>query len=84
MNHQFEYKGIHCSADVYEEKDGQWTWFFQIGEETICKCTDLPMDREEFALSEVIRKVKWMIDHKKFLTPLLHLARSDITKLPYI
>ncbi|AMP04310.1 hypothetical protein [Collimonas pratensis] len=71
MTHQFEYKGIHYSVTVYERATGRWTWSFQIGGGAVCKCADFSMDREEIARSEVMRKVKWQIDHKKWLKPIL-------------
>ncbi|WP_211452666.1 hypothetical protein [Collimonas antrihumi] len=73
MTGEFEYKGIHYSVTVYEEIKGRWTWSFQIENGVIRKCTDLPMEHEEIARREVMRKVKWMIDHKKWLPP-SHLA----------
>jgi hypothetical protein len=67
MTRQFEYRGINYSVTVYEKVKGRWTWSFQIGGGVVCNCMDLPMEHEEIARSEVMRKVKWKIDHKKWL-----------------
>jgi len=65
MRHNFEYKGNYYSVDVYEGKEGQWTWSYQIESGPTCTCRDLPLDNEELALIDAKRKVKWIIDHKK-------------------
>jgi hypothetical protein len=65
MRHQFEYKGICCPVDVHEGEKGEWTWSYQIASGAIYTCRDLPLDKEETALREAKRKVKWTIDHKK-------------------
>jgi hypothetical protein len=69
MTRQFEYKGIHYAVTVYEGIKGRWTWSFQIGGGALCKCTDMPMEDEDIARREVMRKVKWLIDHKKWRVP---------------
>lgn len=69
MTRQFEYKGIPYSVTVYERMAGAWTWSFQIGGGAICTCVDLPMEHEDIARGEVMRKVKWRIDHNKWLKP---------------
>jgi len=70
MTRQLEYKGVPYSVTVYELIAGYWTWSFQIEGGVVCKCTDFPMEHEEFARREAMRKVKWKIDHKKWLKPI--------------
>jgi len=70
MTRQFEYKGVPYSVTVYERTAGYWTWSFQIAGGVVCKCADFPMEHEEIARREAMRKVKWKIDHKKWLKPI--------------
>jgi len=65
MKHRFEYKGNHYTVEVFEGRNGGWTWSSPLESEPIRKCDDLPLDSQDAALSEAKRKVKWMIDHRK-------------------
>lgn len=65
MRHNFEYKGIYYSVDVYEAGKGEWTWSYQIANGAIYTCRGLPLNRKETALRGAKRKVKWMIDNEK-------------------